>query len=243
MTLIGAISVDEFTTSNTLEAAAVFFQISQGLPAALIQANLAPTLDVCEVDVTQLGAPDPDDDLPDFDLPGDIDLSTVSAGDAIPIRSAGAELTRLVRGSLFGLTAYTPEPETAPGPMPADLSASIPGDVFPAFANVALPTVETFSLTAPLGPVTPTSVFTWVPGTTPDTYISLDVSSFDFINGTIVSVTCELTDDGAFTFPATTQAAMGADFESFGPASALRDRTTTLQQGNALLVLTTTSGD
>ncbi|MGB7183555.1 MAG: hypothetical protein WBD51_16565, partial [Burkholderiaceae bacterium] len=57
-------------------------------------------------------------------------------------------------------------------------------------------------------------------------------------NLSIVSVTGVMTDDGSFTFPAATQAAMGAAFSASGPPSISRRVETVSQGNNAVLVIT-----
>lgn len=232
---LGILDVTETTSSNEVEVSGIFFGLSSSVLGGDLQTALSPTLDTCTVDTTDLtdvGL------LPTIDL--DVDFNTVSAGEIIPFMSASGTYVELVRQNQFGFDVYVSDPETIPGSIPSQLTASIPGDVFPAFASFSFPVVERLIVSSPAAGslVTPATVFTWTPGTNPDAFIS--ISAFSGFGTNSIDVDCEVRDDGQFTFPAATQAEMGADFSSIF-TDIERVAFSIQQQGNAALLLSTNS--
>ena len=238
ISFLGFVSIDEDAGSNEVDATASFVRFTSSVLANLLQASFEPELDECEVETVQIS--DTPTDLPEIDI--DVVPEIVSAGEVLPISSSAGTYIQLMRQTFSGFTFYTAEPETVPGPIPAQLSIDIPGDVFPAVANLTLPVVETFVISAPMAgqPITPSTTFSWTAGSNPGAFISISAASISS-TGDFLIVDCEVADDGEFNFPAATQAAMGAEFVS-ATADYERDATTVIQQGNVLLVLTASSG-
>jgi len=232
---LGILDVTESTSSNEVEISGFFFGFSSSVLGSVLQAGLSPTLDTCTVETTDLTGTD-------AVVPENlgVDFNTVSAGEIIPFISASGTYAELTRQNQFGFDFYMSDPETIPGSIPSQLTASIPGDVFPAFPSVSIPVVESLivSSPAPGSLVTPGTVFSWTPGSNPDAYIS--ISAFSGFGTDSINVDCEAIDDGQFAFPAATQAEMGAGFSSiFNDVE--RVVFSIQQQGNAALLISTNS--
>jgi hypothetical protein len=238
----GVVDVSVESSGNEIDVSAGFFQFNANVPGNLLVQSFNPPLDTCEV--TQFEPVEPGD----FELP-DIEgitaqITTISAGETIQLTSSAGTFAELQRETISGFTFYRPTVDSIAGPIPGDLILDIPGDVFPAFANVAIPDVGSFVLTEPGSnmPVTPASTFTWNAGTDPNAFVSIEAASIDISTGTSIDVDCVVADDGTFAFPAATQAEMGAGFMAFG-ADAEREAVTILQQAGAVLVVVSASGD
>jgi len=207
----------------------------------LAQEGFRPQLDVCNV--TEFGL-SPSDNTPDLD-DVETEFSTISAGETILFTSSAGTFAELQRKIESGNTFYEPNTDPVAGPLPDGLILDIPGDVFPAFSNVAVPNLDAFELKSPASGevITPASVFTWEASNNPDSVVEISASNVDFSTSKGVVVSCVVTDDGSFGFPTKTQAEMGADFSSILELRAIRYVFTIKQQGEAILVVTSTSGE
>ncbi len=224
-------------------ASGIFLEFTEGqeLPDTFFNNPFEGNIDTCDVTSTmpENGEGDPNV-LPPF------------APEGIPAYiSAGAQVTLVAGSSTYATldkmdTTVSGETVTfysanALGAPPAELTATVPGDAFPAFTEVALPTASSFTLTAPAGsdPITLTTTFTWDggdAGSDADAVVLISVSEFDPESGGTVSVTCIAQDDGSFIFPAETQGALGDSFEG-SLTSAGRQAYRTEIKGDAVLVL------
>lgn len=238
---LGMVTVDESTEDNEVDAGAVFFSYESGVEANRFSAIYSPPLDVCEVDVESMDFSDLDFEPPEIGSTVGVDM--VSAGDVLTLMSSAGSYLELVQQNYADLTFYAPQPAYVDGPMPAQLTLNIPGAEFPQFANISMPTVQSFVMTAPdvYSPILPSTRFTWTAGSNPDAFVEISVASPNS-NGTMTYVDCTVRDDGAFSFPAQTQAEMGANFVDFG-VEASRQVMTLQQQGDAILLLTASSMD
>ncbi|MFK7854079.1 MAG: hypothetical protein AB8B79_08200 [Granulosicoccus sp.] len=232
---LGILDVTETTSSDEVEISGFFVGFSSSVLGSVLQTGLMPTLDTCTVEAI---------DITDTDvgLPGNlaVDFNTVSAGEVIPFISASGTYAELVRENQFGFDFYVSDPETISGSIPSQLTASIPGDVFPAFPSISIPVVERLIVSSPVSGslVTPGTTFTWTPGTNPDAFIT--ISAFSGFGTDAIDVDCEVRDDGQFAFSAATQAEMGAGFSSIF-TDLERVVFAIQQQGNAALFITTSS--
>ncbi|MEM6986012.1 MAG: hypothetical protein AAF499_05690, partial [Pseudomonadota bacterium] len=247
ITSIGGISVSENVPAGTVTAGGFFFQLSPGVSADLFRSTptsrnaLLPTLNVCNVSVEQIGAPDTDE-IPGIDPDANVEITSISAGDPITLTSGGTQFMELNLETFFGLSGYVPNPETVPGPIPQSYVITIPGSAqLPASTHNAQG-LAPFALTGPQGPVTPDSVFTWVPGSDPDAYISLRFQRFN-ADATVTSVHCDVPDTGLFPIPTDTAATMGADFISTSPASGTREKDIVVLDGATATLFNQSSGD
>jgi len=238
-TFIGMVGIEEDTFDNTIDANATFIRYAQSFDLSQLQQAFQPTLDQCVVDIFD----DDDVEIPDdFDFTDTFsgsDIELVSAGEVITLRSASGSYLELAETTIVaGVSAYLTQSEVD-GPMPAQLTLDIPGAVYPQFANVSMPVVQSLVVTSPalFAPITTDTNFTWTAGNNPDAYLEITLSDFD---GT--SVDCAVKDDGAFSFPAATKAKMGSDFNAFF-ADISRIAVKIQQQNNALLLLMAESSE
>ena len=239
----GVVDVSVESSENEIDVSAGFFQFNANVPGNVLGQSFNPPLDTCEVTQTEPVEPG------EFEIP-DIEgitaqITTISAGETIQLTSSAGTFAELQRETISGFTFYRPTVDSIAGPIPGDLILDIPGDVFPMFANVAIPNVGGFVLTEPASgvPVTPASAFAWNAGTDPNSFVSIEAVSLDISTGTSLIVDCVVADDGAFAFPAATQAEMGAGFVSSFGVDAEREAVIILQQAGAVLVVVSASGD
>lgn len=238
---LGLVMVDEYTEDNEVEAGAVFFSYESGIDANLFAAIYSPPLDVCEVDVESTDLNGLDFEPPE--IGSTVGFEMVSAGDVLTLMSGAGSYLDLVKKSYSDLTFYTPQPSYVDGPMPTQLTLNIPGDQFPQFANVGMPAVQSFVMSTldVYTLVLPSTRFAWTAGSNPNAFVEISVSSLNS-NSTMTTVDCIVRDDGAFSFPAQTQAEMGENFVDFG-VEASRHVITRQQQGDAILLLIASSSN
>ena len=220
----------------------MFSSFSTAINADLIEAEFVGNLDTCEVTELDLSDFSGDFEIPDFSgLVGTV--TSLSAGDVITVGSSAGSYTELSKSEFQGAIFYQAENELT-GPLPTGLIVDIPGDTFPAFANVQVPDVATIALTSPTTgqPVTADTEFTWQAGNDANAYVSLSSSQFSVTDFTSKDVECQVRDDGSFSFPAATKAELGSTFAGSG-ATISRSVTTFQQQGNAVLIVTRDSSN
>jgi len=159
----------------------------------------------------------------------------ISAGEAIVISSADGTFATLVSQltpqNQVAYTAYSGTP-----PLPADLTGDIPGDTFPAFANVAIPSVpsvENFALSSE--ELTESTVFTWTASSNPYTRIGITMA-IDQLTDNARYIDCDLADDGNFQLPSQTIDEVGM-FSDGIVASARRYSTKLHRSGDSMLGL------
>jgi hypothetical protein len=244
VSLWGTVSVDQ-DSGGSVDLSGAFIRGNLDLPSADIIEAYQPELDTCEFTADVLDATDPLDELPDLGI--DFSVEFVSAGEVITFNSPAGTFAELQREttpaqsiggvSLPAFTVYSiPESTELTGQVPANLSFDIPGDVFPAFANVSVPAVAPLEVQSPAGTdaVTASTTFTWTAGSNPDAYIEISVSALDFATLAFSSLDCTATDDGSFTIPAAVQTQMGSEFSATG-ATLSRTALSVEQEGGALL--------
>ena len=255
---IGNIDVSDDSSGNNVELVGGFLRLGNSIALATAEQELGPlndAPDTCEFTVSETLIPDTGGDDFDFDIDiPDFSFSFVSAGEIIPFTSSSgtfAELERTVI-PIANFTLYVlagdPTPESIPGPVPSGLTFNIPGDVFPAFANVPVPNVDSLVLTTPaLGAVVSSdTVFTWEATPGSEAVISIQGSGFQFDveNPTSVGFTnlsCEVVDDGSFTIPAATQAELDAAGSNLTFNQMTRTFSSLQQSDNAALIVSRTS--
>ena len=242
----GLVSVTENITDNHVTAFSTFIQLPNSLPIAQLTAELAPTQDVCTTANSSQILDDAGMEATSASAREVLTVTaangtSVSAGEVLTVISANGTYMELIRQEIQeGFIVYNPQPNTVAGILPTNLSIDIPGDVFPAFANVAAATVQTLNVTTPNAGehVTPTTAFSWNASNTAGNIISISATSF--INAEAMTVTCSAVDDGEFTFPAATQNEMGNEFTSIA-SSISRDAFVVRQYDDATILVTTSS--
>ncbi len=220
---LGIVSViqfpDNFNTGIATNITAAFFQGDQNFSAAQATSGVLPSSDTCTV------TEDDDDFSISPEIEGvDVAFTSLTAGNAITISSPAGTYTTLTPMSFFGTTAYSADDQS--GAPPSGLTVDIPGDQFPAFANIAIPDVAALTGVSPeIGSaVTGSTTYTWTPSNDPDSRINIDVDN----------VNCVVIDDGSFTIPANIVAQADSDFGTFG-YNIDRIAIRLVQSGNALL--------
>jgi hypothetical protein len=236
---LGFVDLDAFQAEGVyeVEASGGFFEYSFDLQGSLFNEELNEALDTCAVEIIST-------DIDDFLVPESPDIDTaatvalVGAGDVLTLTSPAGTYKSLNRGSFGNFIFYDAETATQSDAFPAPLTLDIPGDTFPAFANVPFPAVQPLIVNSPtsLQPITPATTFSWEAGSNPDGLIYIGASSFT-ASGDSLSVDCLAVDDGEFSIPAGAQAEMGEAFIGFG-YTIWRESVVIYQQGDALLIVT-----
>lgn len=262
--LLGSVSVTQ-DAASMLDIAGGFFRSDLNLPSAGVINAYRPELDTCTL--STLNLTDSTIGLPGFDF--ELIPEFVSAGEVITFTAAGSSFTELQREITpaqtiegFSVPAFIlyalPEGTNLTGPVPSDLTFTVPGDVFPAFSSVSVPSVEALQVQSPgAEPVTASTTFTWTAGSNADAFIEISASgttfdinaidpdtfdpeTFDPESLAISLLRCTVTDDGSFTIPSDVQAQMGSSFSS--PFSSMsRTAFVAQQQGSSLLLVNSSS--
>jgi len=215
VTQFGSIFVSESLQDNTVIAGGDFFDISATpRSAADVLTDPPITSDSCTGSAsTQIETPETPENEP----------FPISAGETITLSSQGNTYTTLLRqGSEF--VFYSSE-NSLSSPAPAALTVDIPGDEFPSFTNISIPDVPALEINSPaIGePITPLTEFSWAGNNDQNTFASISLRYTDTETGEVVFVSCQVVDDGNFTFPADIQEMINADstpdFASFTRAS------------------------
>lgn len=167
-----------FLQMTELQTASVF---SNSVPMPVDSCKLRITTAI-PTDVGVIGFPD-------------ASFSLVSAGETLTLSSAtGTYATINLDESRF---------DFAPYPVPDSLVLDIPGDVFPAFTEVAVPPVQTVQNFSPVRneELTAETLISWTPTGIDDHTINIGL--FDFpASDQVVDLRCHVQDDGEFTLPA-----------------------------------------
>jgi len=221
-------------SEDSVEISASFFSFQQQIDFSEFIDQVKPTSDSCTVSSMELTAEFP------TEFGGSI-VTGIGAGDVITVSSPAGSYTELLKNERFGFIFYTIEEGVSlSAPAPNGLSLSIPGDVFPAFTNVAFPPIDPLLVNSPVGfdLITPNTSFSWNASSNPESFIEISAISLPTGSGEIVSLECTVLDDGSFTFPAEIQTQMG-DFSGFGSLS--REVVSILQTGSSVLAVTSSS--
>ena len=223
---------------------ASFSRLSAGVAPAAFGNALAPGGEVCRV------TPSGPADLMDLGVvllptPADVTLEPIGAGGTLTLASPSGSYVELAGGpsERFYVPA-TALPDTA---VPDGLVVDVPGDEFPAFANAALPDVETLAgvtLDSP-GPLTRETRFTWRAGSGANASAGAPAAARIRIETTTaggffledgIDVACLVPDTGEFVFPPDVRAALGDGFSGESPTFS-RVALRTERRDGALLVL------
>jgi len=250
---IGTIQIDDHVTDNEGSIFLAFVGLEEEMSKTVFFEEIGPVNlsdeDECEVVIN--GPEDPD--TPEI---GGVSISGLSAGEVITVSSPAGSFTELLPSSFFGPSVYV-EPDNMPYPFPTGLRIDIPGDEFPAFDKVVVPDIEPFVLTSLPDTFQHFSIsqeITWEPGTPSDAnivmYLDLTETSITVTDDTESSYTarrveidCVLKDDGSFSFSTEIQTQLSdAGFNEI-PLDIGRRITTTRQEGDAILIISNSSGD
>lgn len=246
---LGMLNLSFENIGNTTNVSAFFFDFGRQFPAAQAQAGLEGELmvtDSCETTTLDLT---PGDGMGEIDLgslvPGmSLIPKSISAGEVITLTSPVGTFATLLAEDAFGNTIYgTPDQVDVAGSIPTGMSADIPGapNGFPAFANVPVPAAEPLEITVN-GTAASGYSLMWNGSNAANsalrvTFAAIDQSAADFSSLTYVE--CSLSDDGAQLIPANLLPTGNNVLISGG--SATRTSVNLVQQGNSVLVVTSTS--
>lgn len=214
LSLVGYVSVEVEEENEAIETelAGVFFRFEDTTIVDGFFEAMTSQLngeDVCFVS-------EEDDDNNDLDVDFDFEIGeTVSAGETMTLTSPMGTYATLERQtlnipSLGTVIAYTtPMGDALPGLPPSGLTIDIPGDVFPAFSNVAVPDLPAslVDFSPPLfSAVDESTVFSWTPSGVAGAGVTLELVS------DTESISCLLVDDGNFTLPASVTEQLSGPF-------------------------------
>lgn len=222
---------------EVVEFEAFFVSFQQQFDFSALIDEVRPTADRCEVRRVELTGEVPD--IP-TDIGGNL-FDIISAGDVLTISSPAGSYAEILKNEQFGIIFYALDENVAlAGPVPDDLSISIPGEQFPAFTNVPIPALVPLQVSSPgdFNSITADTTFSWNASSNPDSFMEISASSFSADFTELVSVDCVALDDGSFAFPADTQSQMGA-FSGFGDIS--REVVNIVRSGSSLLAVTSSS--
>ena len=207
------------------------------VPTLAEATDFFPDVDTCEVVTFDPDTFDPNDTDPDDTET--FESTSVSAGEVLTVISPAGTFAELIRIQSDDEIDYElADGIPLPGPVPTGTVLNIPGDVFPAFTDVAIPSAPNLANFSPSSlPISVTDEFTWVTptGTLPTSVFLAITGDFTLANNSFSSVSCSLVDDGSFTLPADIQAELGSDFEAIGVAAG-RVGLNIVTQGNAAVV-------
>jgi hypothetical protein len=201
-------------------------------------------LDTCIVIVSSSDTdpePTPDPDEPKY----------LDAGEALTLTSGDTTYATLVKsppppGGIPLPITYSSASETLQE-FPASLTLNIPGaaDGFPAFSNVAMPTIPPdFELTLSASEgikITKDTTFAWTGQGSDDTVFGIIAYDFSRVSETAsetLALICYARDDGSFALPDTTKAELdAAGFTNIELSTAFRQSNLTQTNGDAALIL------
>jgi len=193
---------------------AIFYEAETALPLSEQMPQIfRPMLDNCNVGFAEINEPTPIP-RPDFT----VSTRNVSAGDVLTVSSPAGSYAELLRQGPSDEVSYQmPANVVLSPPLPDGLVMSAPGDEFPGFSNLALPTTGMVDLLSPrlTELITVDTEFSWIPSGDPDTFLIITTYNPDISPATLNDLRltmCFARDDGTFEFPDATQAAMGESF-------------------------------
>lgn len=216
-------------------ATAGFQTTNQAVSAQQTQNGIVSSVDSCVVSANSA----------DTNTPVQEDYIPISAGDVITLTSPAGSYAELVKSEVNGFILYGVAGNgSLPGPVPSGTVLDIPGDVFPAFPNVAVPDVaELTNVASSTGnTLTANSTVTWDAASGVGTYMNLSAAYTPSGSDTSTSVFCTVVDDGSFSFPADIAAQMGGDFMALN-FNLSRSGSTFVQSGNAQLTVSVLSSN
>lgn len=234
----------------TISQASAEANFSGSVDARFIQYNqpvtaiFSRTLDTCSVVVVDLNSLEEagEEVLEESELTSE----SISAGESLVVSSPAGTLLTLQVDPEDETLRYLPLGElTLPSPLPSALTLDIPGDVFPMFANLAIPDVQPMTGFASSSgeTITTNSVFTWDPGNNPEAFVHISFATTDEVAMLETNVFCDVVDDGEFGFPLETQAELGVDFAATVFVGGSRRGENTVRSGDAVLTIRNISFD
>ena len=232
----GAIELTERLDDGTAVARGLFLAFDgEGVATADFYASVAVDPDTCTVGPVDGTADATDTFVPEAFAQGD--GRAVSAGDVVTVTGPDGSYAELVRRTEGVDVRYATETGTIPRPVPDALMLDVPGDEFPAFAEVSAADILAFELLAPApdASITPDTVFSWTPSDSPDTFVRIEADDGR------TALACQAEDDGEFTLPEAVRAELGESFSAV-PSTLGRSGANISLEGDAMLYVIRFSG-
>ncbi len=229
--MVGFVGVNQSADSTITTAFGTFVEVPDASPADLTAIFSDPNEDVCEVFTNS---------TTDNDATLENRSRSISAGEVLTLTSPAGTFSELVREISGDSVFYSVPQGFISGGLPSSITLDIPGDEFPAFANIAIPVVQALNINSPVAgqTVNTGTAFSWLAGNNPNAYI--EITATGATNGVNTTVSCTVQDDGSFTFSAATANELGANF-SAQFFSMTREAQASSVNGNALLVVSSSS--
>lgn len=160
----------------------------------------ASTTDVCVVDFNF--------ERPSAELQEKFEnSSSISAGEALVLSSPAGTFATLIKQTEGSNIEY--DLETTLQAPTTGMTLDIPGDDFPALANISIPAIPIFEIIDfPVVGLTESSTYTWVGSSNPNHHITFSIG-IDRFTEDARHIDCTVWDDGKFTLPAETIAEVG----------------------------------
>jgi len=229
--MVGLINISQSAEGTITTPFGIFLEVPNATQADLAAVLVNPNADVCEVFT---------DNTPDNESSIESRSRAISAGEVLTLTSPVGTFSELVREISDDSISYSAPQGFISAGLPSSLAIDIPGDEFPAFANVSIPVVQPLSVISPAAgqAVNTGTTFSWVAGNNPNAYI--EIMAAGATNGVFTTVSCTVRDDGSFTFSAATANELGGNFSAQFP-SITREAQATAVNGTALLVVSSSS--
>ena len=160
-------------------------------------------VDTCEIDGGEVG-----------DLGLDLLANPISAGETITVSSAAGTYATIVAMTIPDLgIVYGTQDELAT-PLPQNLIIDIPGDEFPAFANVSVPNAPPLDISPGSDDtITADTEFQWTPSSVAFSTVAIE-ATYTSANAS-VDILCVARDDGSFSYPTDIRDMIGSAQASF----------------------------
>lgn len=224
----GYLDIIDDTVDDRINRDANYLEMVVSQDASVFVNSVPPAIDSCKLQITST-------------IPTDVGV--IGFPDAqFNLVSAGESFTLTSSSGTYATVSYADDRfDIAPYPIPESLTLDIPGETFPAFSGITVPTavsVQSFSPSRnqPLGADTP---ITWDASGIPEHTIYLRV--FDIVESDkIVNLYCAMADDGNFTLPTNIVTALNASLGAgFALDGTMQDvvSVNVVTQGDALLVV------
>lgn len=224
----GYIDIIDDTVEDRVNRGSNFLEMVDAQDASVFVNSVPPAIDTCKLRIT----PSIPTDVGAIGFPN-AQFNFVSAGDTFTLTSdAGIYATVNYSDRRFKIAPY---------PVPDNLTLDIPGQVFPAFNGITVPTVVKVKNFKPRykQPLTADTPITW--DSTGISGHSIYLKVFDiFASDKVVDLYCRMADDGSFALPAdivtALNSSLGAGFELDGAKQDVVSMNV-IVQGDAFLVV------
>ena len=203
---LGILSIDQFTTGQNddidIFIVGRFFNLDDSTDIDLdLDSQFDEVVDTCEIDGGE-----------DGDL--GLDLNPISAGETITVSSAAGTYATIVAMTIPDLSIVYGTQDELATPLPQNLIIDIPGDEFPAFANVSVPNAPPLDISPGSDDtITADTEFQWTPSSVAFSTVAIE-ATYTSANAS-VDILCVARDDGSFSYPTDIRDMIGSAQASF----------------------------